>query len=387
MDQTVAMDLVKKGSTLLLLDVPQGTLVGLDTQVFITGPIFKGIKMIPPGPHFIYYCSSNREGKEFSPIFGFFVTTSYSEVIVRKWSNQEERLVKFSEEEELRYSAAVKHLEFDKQLGPYPLEHFKKWKNFSNYITENTIERLEPIGGEISVAYESCPIKTNHQETMEINAEQLKNNKLSTPVGESKKPGCCYTYIPRFIKRKDTTQEELTTLNLDKTSLLEIILKNNFGDSDDLLLGELQFSFIAFLMGQSLEAFYQWKALVSLLFSCTHAPLHTRTRMFTKFIRVLYFQLRHACSSDGKASVGGSEKGISFFLDDCWFSKDIFLYRLCKEFIFLIEEATAIDGDLLSRTKKLKKLLETSFGWDFQYSLADMIDEDDEFSPVVVSVD
>lgn len=54
---------------------------------------------------------------------------------------------------------------------------------------------------------------------MEINAEQLKNNKLSTPVGESKKPGCCYTYIPRFIKRKDTTQEELTTLNLDKVTV------------------------------------------------------------------------------------------------------------------------------------------------------------------------
>lgn len=36
MDQTVAMDLVKKGSTLLLLDVPQGTLVGLDTQVGVS---------------------------------------------------------------------------------------------------------------------------------------------------------------------------------------------------------------------------------------------------------------------------------------------------------------------------------------------------------------
>lgn len=91
---------------------------------------------------------------------------------------------------------------------------------------------------------------------------------------------------------------------------LESVLRNSFGGAEDLMLGELQFSFIAFLvctlaqcdveylnvventsffqilkhvissysnmktwvwwnqMGQSLEAFGQWKAIVSLLFSC-----------------------------------------------------------------------------------------------------------------------
>jgi len=35
-------------------------------------------------------------------------------------------------------------------------------------------------------------------------------------------------------------------------------------------------------MGQSLEAFGQWKAIVSLFFSCEAAPLHSRTQLFTK---------------------------------------------------------------------------------------------------------
>ncbi|XP_045828703.1 uncharacterized protein LOC123920483 isoform X2 [Trifolium pratense] len=35
-------------------------------------------------------------------------------------------------------------------------------------------------------------------------------------------------------------------------------------------------------MGQSLEAFLQWKSLDSLLFGCTEAPFHKRTRLFTK---------------------------------------------------------------------------------------------------------
>ena len=78
MDPNTALELVKQGVTLLLLDVPQYTLFGIDTQVlllilyssssssvaftyiyssinqstwqmFSVGPSFKGIKMIPPG--------------------------------------------------------------------------------------------------------------------------------------------------------------------------------------------------------------------------------------------------------------------------------------------------------------------------------------------------
>ena len=95
MDPEAATELVRKGSTLLLLDVPQRTLFGIDTQVgpilppttqsasdvracvkrliglrlrrlpvllqvFSVGPKFKGMKMVPPGPHFVYYCSSSR---------------------------------------------------------------------------------------------------------------------------------------------------------------------------------------------------------------------------------------------------------------------------------------------------------------------------------------
>jgi A1 cistron-splicing factor AAR2 len=55
--------------------------------------------MVPPGPHFLYYCSPNRHANEFAPTVGFFLTTHPSEVIVRKWHAQEERLIKLPEEE------------------------------------------------------------------------------------------------------------------------------------------------------------------------------------------------------------------------------------------------------------------------------------------------
>ncbi|XP_058087854.1 uncharacterized protein LOC131234883 [Magnolia sinica] len=388
MDPETALGLAQQGSTLLLLDVPQFTLVGIDTQMFSVGPAFKGIKMIPPGLHFVYYSSSNRDGSEFSPIIGFFVVTSPSEVIVRKWHQQEERLVKLSEEEEGRYCEAVKNLEFDRQLGPYSLNQFGEWKQISNYITKNTVERIEPIGGEITVACETALDDTVPNTAMEKHLmEQLQNSKFSRSAEKSQRRGCYYTSIPHVVKHKGISGEELTSLNLDKTQLLEIILMKDFGGEEDLLLGELQFAYIAFLMGQSLEAFLQWKALVSLLFSCTEAPLHTRSQLFTKFVKVIYYQLKHGFHKD-HANTVGFEKGASVLLDDSWFSKDIFLHRLCKEFFSLVLEAHVVDGDLLSWTRKLKGLLETTLGWDFQNDAADGIyGEDDEYSPVVEMLD
>lgn len=47
--------------------------------------------------------------------------------------------------------------------------------------------------------------------------------------------------------------QQLTALNLDKTAMLDQVLHKHYGGSGDELLGELQFSFLAFLMGQSLE--------------------------------------------------------------------------------------------------------------------------------------
>ncbi|XP_022632103.1 protein AAR2 homolog isoform X3 [Vigna radiata var. radiata] len=80
MDSEKALELVKQGVTLLFLDVPQYTMVAIDTQTFYVGPAFKGIKMIPPSTHFVYYSSSSRDGKEFSPIVGFFIDTGASEM-------------------------------------------------------------------------------------------------------------------------------------------------------------------------------------------------------------------------------------------------------------------------------------------------------------------
>ncbi len=55
MDQKLANKLFEEGAFLFLLGVPIGTEVGIDFNSWRTGEKFKGIKMIPPGIHYIYY--------------------------------------------------------------------------------------------------------------------------------------------------------------------------------------------------------------------------------------------------------------------------------------------------------------------------------------------
>ncbi|XP_010528522.1 PREDICTED: protein AAR2 homolog isoform X2 [Tarenaya hassleriana] len=357
-------------------------------QMFSVGPAFKGIKMIPPGIHFVFYSSSSRDGKEFSPITGFFVDAGPSQAIVRKWDHQEERLTKVSEEEEERYAQAIRNLEFDRYLGPYNLSQYATWKQLSNYITKDIVEKIEPVGGEITVIYESSILKGGPKTSMEKALdEQLKTSKFKvTSIEQSTGQRCYYTSIPRIIKRKGMSGQELTSMNLDKTQLLESILSKEYGGSEELLLGELQFSFVAFLMGQSLEAFMQWKSLVSLLLGCTDAPFRTRSHLFTKFVKVIYQQLKYGLQRDSS----NPEVGAPALLDDSWLSADSFLHLLCKDFFALVEEASVVDGDLLLWTRKLKELLQNSLGWEFQKKSAlDGIyfEDDDEYAPVVEMLD
>ena len=61
MDQDTARTLFEEGATLVFLDVPEGTEFGIDCNSWEVGPLFKGVKMIPPGFHFIYYRANSDE--------------------------------------------------------------------------------------------------------------------------------------------------------------------------------------------------------------------------------------------------------------------------------------------------------------------------------------
>lgn len=55
MDQDLARRLFAEGAALVLLDVPEKTEFGIDYNSWTVGPKFRGVKMVPPGFHFVFY--------------------------------------------------------------------------------------------------------------------------------------------------------------------------------------------------------------------------------------------------------------------------------------------------------------------------------------------
>ncbi len=55
--------------------------------------------------------------------------------------------------------------------------------------------------------------------------------------------------------------------------------------------GELQFSFLAFLVGQSFAGLMQWRALLQLLLGCFSAALGQHQQLFAQALDVLAAQL------------------------------------------------------------------------------------------------
>ncbi len=62
MDKETAKNLFDAGAIFLFLDVPQNMEFGIDYNSWRTGPNFKGVKMIPPGIHFIYFNVTDKHG-------------------------------------------------------------------------------------------------------------------------------------------------------------------------------------------------------------------------------------------------------------------------------------------------------------------------------------
>ncbi|KAG6553825.1 hypothetical protein Mapa_004742 [Marchantia paleacea] len=406
MHQSDALELVKSGAILLILGMPLNSSFGLNTQMFLVGSNFKGVKMLLPGPHFVYYSARSKHGGDASPVTGFFIHASPSEVIVRKWDPQEERLVKFSDSsEEEGFAMAARNMEFDRQLAPYDLDRHKIWQSLTNFISPTVIERIEPVDGDISVMAEASLVQhapktiaekrlfeqlrknTESQGPEDIlKVDEENDNRISSSTsniteGQAERISsgrCFYTHLPHLIKKAGMSASELTAMNIDKSQALESILQKDFDGQEELLLGELQFCFVAFLMGQSLEAFGQWKGIMSLLFRCEDAPLRRRMTFFIKFLGVIYWQLKQSLQPEKKGP-----NDYLILMDDGWLADDNFFRLLLKDFLNMLRDATPVNGELLRQVKRLKKLFETTLGWIFDMDSI-VGEEGDEYAPVIV---
>lgn len=345
--------------TVLCLGVPAGTEFGIDYQVWQVGEQFQGITAVPCGVHFVYYSPKEAKHSEFAaqsaPRTGFFVALKKGDVVVWKWDTTQEDLLEVKGEEAARYAAGVRRLDFAQHLGPYPKDMLQQWMQLSSFITPAIVDKLQPLNKKISSLYESTTDSFRGEEGVETHTHR--------PY---------FSLVPRVAKLGATlSAEEVTRAHLDRSPVLQALLHKEYPQSHEGLLGELQFAFICFLMGQSFDAFEQWKTLVVLCCSCDRL-LHDMPHFFSAFLSVLYFQMQQVPED--------------FFVDIL--SGKNFMMSTFKSFFELLNDDT-LDQKLKRKAKKLQKWLESKFGCKFGLDLKALQegeDVDDEDAPAVVQL-
>ncbi|KAI8464490.1 MAG: AAR2-domain-containing protein [Monoraphidium minutum] len=435
LDPERARQLAAGGAALLLLDVPQGTLLGVDRAVFVVGPRFKGLKMVPPGVHFLSYQAAGRGG-QVSPAVSTFLALGPRQVVVRRWDPALEGLAPLADEdEEARYAEGVRRFDFDAGLAPYDLAGCGAWGELSCCIDEPLLRRLMPAGGEISVMAEALDpdLMEPRTEAERRLVQQLQERSGPQQPGgaamEADGPGaqaggggdgaastsgaadgaapaqaaaaaaaarwgrCRYTRLPRLVTVPGARGAELTALNLDKTAALEAAAADSGDPGGKALLGELQFAYIAFLYGQSLEGVGQWKALMGLFLGCERGPLASHTGLFVAFLGAAAAQLAAGLGSGERRQAqqqwqrrrGDGEEGSGSGSDDEdggdggggptplglplveELLPDSFLRRQFGAFFGMLEDSGGdVPPPLAQKALALEALLRDRLGWDYR---------------------
>ncbi|RWS15254.1 protein AAR2-like protein [Dinothrombium tinctorium] len=368
MDEESARKLLDEGATFILLDIPVGSELGIDCNVYRIGEKFRGIKMIPRGLHFIYYSVvSNSDHKSLAPRTGFFHVFEAREMLVKKWHafNEDISDEEVSEEEKYRFECNLRGT-LDQFLAPYPLDNHRKWVGLTDYITESVLNALNPKCGKIKSVTELIPqqYSSSHQSDNELSSMRLSPSLSTNPedllpqMKANPESAIRFAEIPKQRHPLGATPSEITKHNIDSSFILQQLMSQN---PDRLyILGELQFAFVSFLVGQVFDAFERWKLLLQIMCKSDEA-IAKHTDIYINFIRVLYFQLEEAPSD--------------LFVDIV--DKDNVLTRNLYEFFSNIELREAIDENLRKRAQKFKRYLTNKFKWDFDT-------EPEDEAPVVV---
>lgn len=363
-DQDTARKLLRAGGTLVVDNFPTGSEFGIDLSIHYTGERFIGVKMIPAGVHFIHYSLVGADGRV-APRCGFFHCFSKGELLVARWDAQSEDIVMVTEPGQIdRTKFAFDRGQLDNRLGKcetirvllisykyfvvftgaYQFSTYDTWVSLTDYITTGLATRLNPSGGRIYSA-SSLVYEPNEDGTVTPKVDrQGVPDMVQSPDTRIR----YYSQPPKhFLYPANATPREISEHSMDSSYTLNEMLKLRDGQWT-ILLGEMQFSFIVFLLGHQFEAFEFWRDMVRLL--CHGATALKQHRdLYLAFVRVIYFQLK--------------QTNEAIFADIV--ENENVIFQSLRRLVENVRETSSdgLDAQLVSRVEGLAKSLAKSMKW------------------------
>jgi A1 cistron-splicing factor AAR2 len=302
-----------------------------------------------------YYSARSKYGGDAAPRTSFFLNVTPGDVLVLRWDPKVETFRFLQKDESDPYVKSVKTFEFDGNLGTYPHEMKGKWTPLSCHLTPALVAQLQPIGVQIVTTGKALSGEERRQidEAMEEMGleESTREEELEVLMSDTQ---CYFTTIPRVRPPTGSTPSQVTAMNMDRSPVLDHMIEKDYDGNPNLFLGELQFSFVSFLLGQSFEGFEQWKSLVSLALSCESALYSVkRVSFWLDFLKVLETQL--------------SEAPEDFFIDIVE-GKNFLHHSLCDFFEIASDPGTP--EPVAEAAEALKNFVEDRFGVPFDFTEA-----------------
>ena len=399
-------------ATLLLLDVPPLSQLGLDYLTFTTASLFQGIKMIPPGPHLLHYTPpppSLPSSSTSSPPSYQWLYLHPSQILPLRLHPPSSSLLPLSPTSTHNYALGVARFDFDRGLGPYPLNRWPRWASLTSHLTEAVLDVLERERRRGEEEWESAwtledkvregdgsSDKRGRGQTTAERRQQRRREEEKGAEGRRPSPSALsetyssiYTGVPPLVIPVGASPSDITALHLDRSPTLTALLSalssrysSSSSSSSDavspftLLLAELQHSFLSFLIAQHPPAFSHYRHLLHLLSLCSsHLTSHP-----SHLASVLHLLRSHL-----------EELPEDLLLDP------LSRHNLWLEVVEALDDMAEEVGEGVGEERKgLQRVMEDRFGWQGRRvgqvragggDEGDEGEEDDEYAPVVVSLD
>jgi A1 cistron-splicing factor AAR2 len=294
--------LAAQGATLLLLGVPPGTTIGIDFTSYSAGDKFAGLKMIPPGLHFLSHCAAAASDRAEAPIkAGFWFVASLGGVLVRRWDAAAEEFAPegaVDAEELERFAAAVRRHEFDAATGPYPYDSHGDWRTLTEHLTIHALKRHQPDPG-AAVAGTDLEGFDPHDEVLRADPRLME---AALARAADRAPPVTFSDVgdrprprPGAANPLDRSHELAELHSALPAAVPGAAASSRVGPRAAAVLAEMELAFALFMLISSWTAFEQWKKLVVLLCSCdaslTDDP--SSEPLFLAFLRLFRAQLAY----------------------------------------------------------------------------------------------
>ena len=279
-------------STFVVLDDPPlGLDFGIDAFSWTTGPDFKGLSLIPKGLHFVYH-STGLGARQ-----GFFLRVGdKKEVIARQWDASNEEISAKSCLNESQLAAlgeAIKRGDFNNNLGPYPFDQHRTWKNLTNLVTDDVLSSAGCDLGAIILPGDAGDVTPIMKQDggKAVSPYFPDSARVATWSDIKGVEASVRESVLSDASMDDTRKGEyLSLVHMDQTLIAQKLVESAHNGRLLPLLGELQLSFVLFLVLYSHPALQHWMACVNLI--CNSERLLKRNLQFTHyFLRLLYEQL------------------------------------------------------------------------------------------------